>query len=95
MAAPVLHVDPSLNNSTEIAISDITCWLPPNHVNSIFQTTLLALGLPIQIFGACLTYHVSHTCLILVTKLLSPFLIGRVEVNEALNIISDMVPSGI
>lgn len=44
MAASVLLVDPSHINSAEVAVSDMVCWLPPNHGISKLQTTLLAFG---------------------------------------------------
>ena len=46
----------------------MVCQPLPNHRNSKFQTTLLALGPTTQILGACLAYHVWRPSFILVTK---------------------------
>ena len=67
-AASVLSVDPGHINSTEVAVSDMVCWLPPNHVNSKLQTTLLAFGPLMQRLSAWLAYHVWCPSFILVTK---------------------------
>lgn len=74
--APVHSVDPSHINSTEVAVRAMVCWLAPSKPwNSKFHTTLLALSPPTQILCTCIAYHEWHPSFILVTKLLSRFLI--------------------
>ena len=66
-AAPVLSVDFSHINRTEVAVSGMVCLLPPNHGNSEVQTPF-AVGPPTQSLGACFAHHVWRPSFILVTK---------------------------